>query len=231
MSLGDASPQLLVGSRPVRFGGRLAAAVAVTIGVLGMIGFTVPPAADSAGEVAITLDNDPTALITGLQDDRLGDAWSVVSGTWSVENGTAALTASPPQRDAPGIAVADLGSANHWVAATAGQMARGWGLVFRYVDLANYGFVVADPQFASLRVVEVVNGEQRRVGLVAPTATRNGVIVRVDVSGETLRVRVDGKVVVETAVTGRGEAVGLYAGAPGAGDARWTGVRAGVPVR
>lgn len=214
----------------MHLGGWLSIPLAVAIAVLGVVALTVPRAGEFTGGPAGRAGDDPTMVIDGLADDALGERWTVVGGVWSVEGGTATLISPPDGQGAPGIAVADLGTPMVWIAATIGDIAPGWGLVSRYLDAGNYDVVLADPRFASLRLLRVVEGEQQVLGMVSPAATRRGAVVRVEALGTVTRLLVDGKVVLEVVEesAGGGTGVGLYGAASAAGIARWVDVRAGL---
>lgn len=214
---------------PARFGGWLAAAVAGLIALLGAVGLTAAPAGETRGGSRAEVAIDPTAVIVGFGDGLPGTEWSAVAGAWTVADGVARLVEPPGRPGAPGIAVADLGSPDGWVAATAAEMTSGWGLVFRYADLANFSYVIADPVFASFRIVEVAAGTKEVLGSVAPAPTRAGALVRVDASGSDIRLTVDGQVLLDVASqrSSVGDGIGLYAAPSAAGSAGWGAVQAG----
>jgi len=147
-----------------------------------------------------------------------------------VDDSVAGLVAPPPRPAAPAVAVADVGSADGWVAAVAEDIAPGWGLVYRYADPTDYSFVIANPRYASFQLVRIDAGQRRVLGTVAPAPTRSGAMVRVEAEGSEVVLRVDGKVLlrVRDQVPGVGPSFGLYGAPSAAGTARWSSVRAGV---
>ena len=213
-----------------RFGGWLAAAIAVTIALLGVIGLTPPPAGAPQTGGGPLPDADPTAVVSGFDGGLSGPKWSVVAGTWTVDGPEAALVEPPPRPTAPSIVVTDVGGADGWVAAVADDIAPGWGLIYRYADVANYSFVIANPGYASFQLVQIAAGERLVLGTVAPAPTRSGAVVRVDAVGSRVELRVDGKVVltVSDAAPEAGTFVGLYAAPSAAGTARWGSFGAGM---
>lgn len=224
-----------------RRGGWLPVALFVVVTALGLAGLAWIPSsvtargtstAEGDGEALV---DDPLATGAGVGGVEgatgrvagLGPRWGVVSGEWAYDDGSFAIVAGPERPGAPSLVVAETGSTDGWVAADAEAMSAGWGLVYRYVDPSNYSYIVAQPAYASYRIIRVANGSEQVLGSIAPAPTRNSVVVRVDFTGPSVTLSVNGRSVLAVDDLGPvvGTAVGLRGQPPSVGTARWGRVR------
>jgi hypothetical protein len=167
-----------------------------------------------------------------------GDAINMAVGRWLDTEGVLAVTEAPPLGPVPSIggpraaALADLDARDGFVAAQMAPSGPGWGLVFRWAGPANFGFVTAAPQFASLIVGVVIGGAVTELARFSPAPMATGTVIEVDAVGDVVTVWANGRPVgtVGGAPIMTGGGWGIAGDPRTIGVAGWSAVRAGPVV-
>lgn len=123
---------------------------------------------------------------------RTDVAWVAERGSFRSADG-AAWVAEPNPAGPRTMTVADIGAVNAEISVTAGQMANGWGIVFRYHDPSNFWFVQAAPDYAVFSVYRVAGGTAERVAATSLVELRDGMTVDVALQGRQVSVSVSGR--------------------------------------
>lgn len=188
----------------------LAAAIAVVTGLVGVvIGVNLAPDDDTVvtggdtgggvsnvGEVvSVSQSFDP---FDRPDDDASlgappeGPSWETPAGTWGILADQAHLSQPIAGRN---LAVVDVGQAESSFQLQVPVVSDGAGLVFRYLDVTNYWAFVAVPAYATWAAVKVVDGREQAVVNTGLSATADGTVVGVRLSGETIDLILDSRVV------------------------------------
>lgn len=179
---------------------RLLACIVVVLVVLGVVANTViggshrssiGPTAAKAVNAAVSDDFSGTDAFS-LGTTTTGQSWDQPLGVWGKANGVAYLVTPNPKGAGRSIAVTDLKSANGSVSAKAVNMVAGWGIVFRYSSIFDYWLITASPQFGSIAVLQVSQGETKVVGKALGTL-ENNTLVAVTFEGANITISIDGK--------------------------------------
>lgn len=211
---------------------KLFAGVFVVLAVLGVAAFALFGGGEeetakggTSANAAVADDFDRADNATSLGDTTTGQAWTAVAGTWGIQ-GEAAYVAVPNQgAGGRNVAVVDLGSSNGAVEATASGISAGWGLVFRYQGPNNYWMVAAAPEFGTYNLQKVVDGQVVAAvkGGLGNAAVTDGTKVRVEFSGPTVTVKINGNLLksIQDPALQSATNVGLVVPKGGADAARW----------
>jgi hypothetical protein len=157
--------------------------------------------------------------------DSLGDAgeggtWEPVAGTWGTRE-DAAVT-SGGSGDGPFLAVVPDGNGDGLTEVTMTVVEEGAGLVFRFLDAANYWSITANPGVGTWSVNRVIDGESELVGeLAGPTG--DNTTLSVEQKGSALRFLLDGQeylAVTDGALADQLQG-GIIAAGTTNGEARW----------
>lgn len=159
----------------------------------------------------------------------IGPPLRPVAGEWMVDEQGVGATALTPL-GFPAQFVADLGSADGWLAVRASVVSGGWGVVFRQRSAGDYLWVLAAPAFAALKVGRTDAGIATDIGTVAPVGVRDGMVLTVAFEGQDIRLRIDGREVGSFTDAGAapGTGVGLLGAERALGVGRWANFRAGM---
>lgn len=141
------------------------------------------------GVTPAVADSFEGAVGDGLGAADSGGRWEPVSGSWSVENGTAAAAAG--EGDEPSMIVIPGGPAERLTEATLTVVEEGAGIVFRYQDPDDYWSMTAKPSVGIWTVTRVVEGEPTVVAEI-PATTADGTTVTVAQRRDELQILVDG---------------------------------------
>lgn len=157
---------------------------------------------------------------TSLGTAGSGQTWEAVSGTWGIDEDSAATSGGG--QDGPNLAVIPRGTGDGLTEVTMTVVEGGAGLVFRYLDPDNYWSVTANPGVGSWSVNRVIDGDDELVGeLTGPTAS--GVTVSVVADGTAVRFLLDGVEYLSITDGALADQLqgGLIASAGTANAARW----------
>lgn len=209
--------------------GGLAVVVVVVVAVVGAIVLLGDEddggSGDGDGEAAsasVVDGFDRADAPNELGGTESGQTWEAVSGVWGIEDDQAVLVEPSPE-GVRSLAVVDVGASNGTVSATAGTMAKGWGIVFRYQGQFNYWYLTSVPEFATYNLSRVIDGEVQNLGSIGLASVDDGAVVQVRLDGATIEISVDGtpvKAITDTALLGATSA-GLMASGVEAADATW----------
>ena len=206
-----------------------AVVIALVVGAAGVLGWFIieppPPTLPPGSRSAAAGISVPVASNGGVTDPVLG-VWSATDGTLRVDQ----LPASTEgDSEAMAVALAPLETTNGFVLAKANPVAPGWGLVFRWSDADNHGWVRVAPVYAAIKVGVTVGGVSTDLATFAPVAVE-GSTVEVDVVDDEVLVWTNGKLAgrVKGAPTELGTGWGIMGDSRVVGIAGWAGARAGV---
>lgn len=118
----------------------------------------------------------------------------MLTGVFSTAEGFASVAETNPSGPRT-MAVADVGATNATISVTAGTMAEGWGVVFRYVGPFNFWYLEAVPKFAVFNVVRVADGQAQTVGRTSLVDLVDGMTVDISLLGQQILVSIDGRVI------------------------------------
>jgi peptidoglycan/LPS O-acetylase OafA/YrhL len=192
------------------------ALVGVLIGRLELHGATratsaVPDTYRWSREGAQVWDDFRRSDQAGLGLAPTGQAWNVLSGSWSVENDRAVAAAAASRS----VAIVDTApAAALHLRAVLGPDASQGGVAFRCADIENCWTITAVPAFGTWSVQKVVGGRPTLVGNLGVVSSRPGTNVAVHLRGDRIRISVDGvvrKVIVDNSLVDA-DGVGLARG-------------------
>jgi hypothetical protein len=148
-------------------------------------------------------------------------SWTSSAGGWTIVDGVVAV--QPAEGSPADLAVTRLGTTEGLIQVTMPVVVNEGGIVFRYVDPANYWVVVGAPQYASWNLAKVVDGVATIVANTGLTPVDPFTTVGVLLADTHITVLVNGRPAA-TAVDpelAEGDGAGLYASGPEAANARW----------
>jgi hypothetical protein len=161
----------------------------------------------------------------GLGETTTGETWDTVTdGTWARDGGVARVTQPNPRAGARTMALVDLSSDNGSVSGTVGQVAPGWGLVFRYRSPSEFWTLTAAPRFAAFNLQHVHDGRAESLGQVTMARQEPGTVVLVRFQGSDITIEINGRAVKELKDPDGGNGglkVGLVLAEASGTDARW----------
>lgn len=156
-----------------------------------------------------------------------GTPWTVVTGSWGINAGTAYVANPDPARR--NIAWVPTGHADNQVAVKITKMAPQTGLVFRFAGDCSFWTIESSPAVATWNVYKVEQCKATQMGNLGYTAVGDGVTLAVRSQGNTITIAVNGKVVKtieDPTLAGSGK-VGLVSFGGAAGEARFDDFVAG----
>lgn len=183
------------------------------------------PSSSAAAQLPSIRDSFDRPDNRELGKTSTGEDWQAAIGIWGVRNKQAAVVeenANGPRN----VAVLDAGSGDGSVSAKAAKLVDGWGLAYRYRGANAYWFIQWNDQYKAFHVFKVQDGAVKEVvkGGVAIPNSKDGMMVKIEYSGDTTTLFVEGKP-VETwrdPFLKDQTKVGLYVSEKGAATARWS---------
>ncbi len=133
-------------------------------------------------------DFDMTAPETGLGELD----WANVAGEFASDDGLASVSKPNPVGPRT-LAVVDVGNTNATISVTAGQLANGWGVVFRYAGPVDFWYLQAAPAYAVFSVNRVADGEVQPVGATSLVELRDGMRVDIVLRGDRITISTGGR--------------------------------------
>lgn len=125
----------------------------------------------------------------GLGVTENGRAWAVLSGTWSVADGTARVEGGA---GGPRVALLDIGGGDQYVAVTMKAAPAGSGIVFRFAGPGNFWSLTAAPAAGTWSLTKVVNGQRSNPTSIGPQPSSPGTEVAVRCDGSRIRIYING---------------------------------------
>lgn len=169
------------------------------------------------------VDEFEREVVDGLNEPGRGD-WNA-RGSWLVSEGRAVL--QQPQGGLFGVATVATGRPVAAIEAEIGDLRPGWGLAFRVQDPANFWYLRVIKGEIGIAVGRLEDGELVNEGSTGVVDLRSGTRVRVDLTPETIEIRVNdvlARVVFDDALAA-GPRAGLIGTGPDVSGASWESVQ------